>query len=89
MIGVTRSARSIPGLSPSESYQSQTQYYALSNRRGHRPRAPNRSAVSRYAVGRACAVIAMSWKPAATPGAPPPSDSYTSTSYLASDNWHA
>jgi hypothetical protein len=33
--------------------------------------------------------IAMSWKSDATPGAPPPSDSYTSTSYLASENWYA
>jgi hypothetical protein len=43
-----------------------------------------------YAKARAAGeAIAMSWKPDATPGAPPPSDSYTSTSYLASDNWYA
>jgi hypothetical protein len=43
-----------------------------------------------YAKARADGeAIAMSWKSDATPGAPPPSDSYTSTSYLASDNWYA
>jgi hypothetical protein len=43
-----------------------------------------------YAKARAAGeAVAMSWKSDATPGAPPPSDSYTSTSYLASDNWYA
>ncbi|MHB8147065.1 MAG: hypothetical protein ACYDGM_07400 [Vulcanimicrobiaceae bacterium] len=43
-----------------------------------------------YAKARAAGqAAALSWDSAASPGSPPPSDSYTSTSYQAYGNWYA